>query len=324
MIMEEDRRFKHLEKKIGVFALIAIIGFVAVVFFIGADKDMFTKKYRLKFTVEKGTAFSRGMPVKLSGFRIGRIDTVSLNEMAKVDIEILIGSEYQKWIKKDSVARLVKEGLVGDSIVEVSVGSQSSDALLDGAVITFEKTKGLEEVANDLADQMKPVLIEVKDIISYINDPNGDIKQSMKNIRELTAGLRSTRENVDALLVESKLNVAHLSVDAEELLKASRVKVDAIGPALERADRSLAMVEQKLPQILEKTVTTIDHLDKASRNLEKISDKVQPRIPVLLNSAEDTLQGAGAVVDAVKDIWPLKNHVPVSTVREFVPGDSHE
>ncbi len=324
MITEEDPRFKYLEKKIGVFVVVAILGFLAVIFFIGADKDLFTQKYRLKFTVEKGTGFSRGMPVKLSGFRIGRINTISLNEMAMVDIEIQIGKEYQKWIKKDSVAKLVKEGLVGDNIIEVSVGTQQAEILKDGAFIKFEKTKGLEEVANDIADKVKPVLIEVKDIISYVNDPDGDIKQSMKNIRVLTADLHSTREKVDLLLTDSKLKVGTLSADAETLLKTAGNKINAIGPVLEKVDRSMASVDQKLPQLLEKAVITMDHLNKTSSNLEKIADKATPRIPLLLNSAEDTLQGADTVLNALKDVWPLKNHVTAPREREFVPGDSHE
>ncbi|MBW4056510.1 MAG: MCE family protein [Proteobacteria bacterium] len=324
MITEEDRRFKHLEKKIGFFVAIAIAGFLAVIVFIGMDNDLFTPKYRLKFTVEKGTGFSRGMPVKLSGFRIGRINSISLNEMARVDIEIQVGKAYQKWIKKDSVVKLVKEGLVGDSIIEVSVGTHNAEVLKDGAVITFEKTKGLEEVANDLADQVKPVLIEVKDIIGYVNDPNGDIKQSMKNIRKLTADLHSTREKVDALLTDSKQHVGRLTAGTEMLLKNTGDKINAIAPVLEKVDRSMTTVEQHLPQLLEKAATTMDHLDKTSRNLEKISGTVAPRVPVLLNSADGTLQGADTVVDALKDTWPLKNHVPVPRERELVPGDSNE
>lgn len=324
MIAEEDRRFKHLEKKIGLFVAVAIIGFLAVIFFIGMDQDLFTQKYRLKFTVEKGTGFSRGMPVKLSGFRIGRISSISLNESARVDIVIQIGRKYQKWIKEDSVVKLVKEGLVGDSIIEVSAGSPNSAVLKDGAVIAFEKTKGLEEVANDIADKVKPVLIEVKEIISYVNDPKGDIKQSMKNIRELTTGLYGTREKLDTLLTDSTLKVGHLSADTESLLKTSRDRIDAIGPVLEKVDRSMATVEQKLPQFLDKAFTTMDHLDKASQNMEKITDKVLPKIPVLLDSTENTLQEADTVLNALKNTWPLKNHVPVPSEREFVPGDSHE
>lgn len=324
MIIEEDLRFKYLEMKIGIFVAIAIVGFLTLFFFIGADKDLFIQKYLLKFTVEKGTGFSKGMPVKLSGFRIGRLEKISLNESAMVDIDIQIDKKYQKWIKKDSVVKLVKEGLVGDNIIEINAGSRDSEVLKDGSVLTFEKTKGFEELANDIADKVKPVLIDVKEIISYINNPDGDIKQSLKNIKELSADLSSTREKVDALLVNSTQKVVKLSSEAESLLKTSRDKIDAAGPILEKVDRSMASVEQNLPQLLEKTLSTLKHLDKTSHNIEKITDTAVPKIPHIMNSAEDTLQGAGSVVNAVKNIWPLKSQLPPPNERPIVPGDSHE
>lgn len=324
MIKDSDRRFNHLEKKIGIFAVVALAGFLAMFFYIGVDNDLFTKKYSLKFTVKKGTGFSRGMPVKLSGFRIGRIDSISLNELAMVDIKIKVGKEYQKWIKKDSIAKLVKEGLVGDSIIEISVGSPKVEALKDGEVIVFEPTKGLEEVANDLADKVRPVLIEVRDIISYVNDPRGDIKQTMKNLKELTAELHSTRKKVDALLTDSNLKVGHLSAEAENLMKNADNRLNSISPVLEKADRSIAVVEQKLPQLLDKAQITMDHLDKASQNIEIISEQAKPRIPLLMNNAEGTLKRADTVLDAVMDIWPFKNHKPSSVEKESVNTDSKD
>ncbi|WP_243688073.1 MlaD family protein [Geotalea toluenoxydans] len=228
MIKEEDVRFKHLEKKIGLFAAIAIVGALAVVLFIGADKDLLTPKYKLKFTTEKGTGFAKGMPVKLSGFRIGRIKSINLNEQAMVDIEIEVNKKYQKWIKSDSSARLVKEGLVGDSIIEVTAGSAKAMVLKNGDTINFEKSKGLEEVANDIAEEVKPVLIEVKEIISYINDPNGDIKQSLGNIKLLTQQLQGTREKVDDLLVSSRDNVSTLTKSGVDVLNNTNAKVSAL------------------------------------------------------------------------------------------------
>ena len=324
MILEEDRRFRHLEKKIGIFVAVALAGAIGVLIFLGADKDLFAKKYHLVFTVDKGTGFSRGMSVKLSGFRIGRINSISLNKTARVDIEIQIGKEFQKWIKRDSTAKLVKEGLVGDNVIEVSVGSERAEILPDGATLGYEKTRGLEEVANELADKVKPVLIEIKDIISYVNDPNGDIKQSLNSIRTLTADLQGTREKVDELLIDSRQNAALLSADSRMLLKNASDRISAAGLVLEKADRSMAGVEQKLPLLLDKAIMTMGSLDKTGKNLEKISEAVLPRTPVLLNSAESTLQGADSVMNALKDVWPLKNHLPVAQEMKFVPGDSHE
>lgn len=316
MIREEDPRFRHLEKKIGAFAAVALIGIVIVVLMVGIEKDLFTPKYTLRFTVEKGTGFSRGMQVKLSGFKIGRVKTITLNEQAMVDVYIEIDKQYQKWIRKDSAVRLVKEGLIGDFVLEVSVGSPKEPLLKNGDTIAFVKTKGLEEVANEIAEKVKPVLIEVRDIINYINDPNGDIKQSLKNIRHLTGELETTRRHVDTLLVTANGRVAAVAGTATKTMENINTKVNSLEPLLVKVDTNLS----KLPPILEKTEKTMGNVEKITGDLRKAS----PRIPVLVNRTQDAVEGADTVLNALKETWPIKNHVPVPRDRQFVPGDSDE
>ncbi len=316
MIREEDTRFKHLEKKIGAFAAVAILGIIAVLLLIGMEQEFFTAKYTLRFTVEKGTGFSRGMPVKLSGFRIGHIKSISLNEKAMVDIRIQIDKQYQKWIRKDSVARLVKEGLVGDNIIEVSVGTPTAPLLKDGDTIVYEKTRGLEEVANDIADKVKPVLVEVRDIISYINDPNGDIKQSLGNIRRLTGNLEGTRQNTDDLLITTRTSIGTVAGTANRTLENANARINSLEPLMAKMDSSLA----KIPPILEKVDDTMANVEKSTLELRKAAPRIQP----LLSKTEDTMESADTVLKALKETWPLKNHIPVPSDREFVPGDSHD
>lgn len=329
MIREEDPRFVNLEKTVGAFVVLAVIGIVVAVVSIGIDKDLFTKKYQLTFTAEKGTGFSKGMPVKLSGFRIGRIKSVALNEQAQVDIAIEIDRKYQKWIKRDSKVKLVKEGLVGDNIIEVSVGSPNLPMLKSGEFIGYQKTKGLEEIANDMADQIKPVLYEVKEIISYVNDPRGDIKRSLANVRELTGSLKGTQKEVDRLLVDSRQQIGKVGGHAERLLATATTRLDEVGPALEKVDSSLATVDGTLadirvalPPLVQKVDTTLEHLEKTSREVEKHSARFLPQIAPLMGRTTDLVQDADEVTRALKKTWPLKNHI--STEKALVPGDSYE
>jgi len=157
MIKEEDPRFKHLERKIGLFLLAAVAGIALVVALVGIQRGLFTKKYTLHFTADRGTGFSKGMPVKLSGFRIGRLTDLSLNEHAMVDITIEVEQKYAKWIRSDSKAKQVKEGLVGDGVIEVSVGSPDKPEIKDGESIAFVKTKGLDQIVEELSDKVRPV-----------------------------------------------------------------------------------------------------------------------------------------------------------------------
>ena len=75
----QDPRFRHLDATVGAFVAVSVAALVAAIVYIGIQNNLFTKKYHLRFTVDRGTGFAQGMPVKLSGFRIGRVLTTRLD-----------------------------------------------------------------------------------------------------------------------------------------------------------------------------------------------------------------------------------------------------
>ena len=316
MYTESDRRFQHLETKVGIFLAVSLIGLVAVLGYLAVENDLFTSQYQLTFTVDKGTGFSPGMPVKLSGFRIGRIDDIRLNDDARVNIRMDIDQEYSRWIHQDSVARLVNEGLVGDAIIEITAGSSKSPELNDGDRIRFEASKSLDEHVNDIADKIQPVLLEVRDIIGYIADPGGDFKQSLKNINHLTGELQGTRGRIDKLLDAT-------STDIGALLKQANQTFSSLDETLKRVDTILVAAEGDVPQILEKVDTTMTNLEKISVDLRSASDKVMPRLPGIVDNADKVIEGAGTLVDSANNMWLFSSDEPAPRPL-IIESDSHE
>lgn len=324
MIGEIDSRFRHLELKIGIFVLIALLGCAAAIVFVGLQSDLFTPKFRLNFTVDKGTGFAKGMPVKLSGFRIGRIESIALNNQAQVDVRLQIDKKYQEWIRQDSVARLVKEGLVGDSIIEIAVGSQSQPMLQDGHRITYEKTKGIEDQVSGIADQVKPVLANVGEIIAYVNDPNGDIKKTLHNVESLTRELQTTRAKADHLIDSSRTNLDGIAHKVDGLLDQTGATLATLNTSLQRLDRTLTTVEQKLPEVLAKVDRTLTHVEKLAADAQQMTGKVAPRVPQLVSSSGSAIEDTGDILRAVKQMWPVRGHLPVEPGPRLIEGDSHE
>lgn len=353
MIIEErDTRFRHLEAKIGLFLALALAACLGAVFYIGAGSDLFTPKYLLHFTVDQGTGFAAGMPIKLSGFRIGRIQEIALNQDARVEIQVQIARKYQQWIRADSVARLVKEGLVGDEIIELSVGSSGQRMLEDGDRLNFEKTKSLNEHAAEIADKVKPVLMDVAAIIGYINDPEGDFKKSLRNIQILTGDLRTVRGEVGRQLTTTvdnlNLNISKIgttldhSQESFHAFEASLGKIDrAVGKVddslpglLQRLDRTLGNFEQtsanlhqvseeNLPALLQRLDRILVNLEQTSVNLQQVSATAGPQIPELVAEVDSTVKEARQVIGAVQEIWLIRNNLPARKPL-LVEGDSHE
>lgn len=319
-----DTRFRHLEGKIGLFVFVALLGCLAVVLFIGAESDLFTPKFRLRFTVPKGTGFAKGMPVKLSGFRIGRIEAISLNEEAKVDVILQIDKQYQKWIRQDSIAKLDKEGLVGDAIIELSAGSAARPMLEDGAVIAFEKTRSIDEHVAELADKIKPILIDLHELVSYLNSPDGDVKRSLANIEAFTRDLQTTRSKAERLL-------EHTTADFDGVAKTINGAVGHADRSLTTLDGSLQHLEQvmkkvdaQVPVLLRRLDQTLSNAEGLSADLRKASRDAAPQISPLVERIDKVVRDTGSLVNEAQDIWLLRSDLPVQTAPPLLRGDSHE
>ncbi|MBI1812084.1 MAG: MCE family protein [Nitrospirae bacterium] len=302
---ETDPRFLRLTGKVGLFFIIAAAGIIATVVFIGIERGVFTAKYKIYFTVDKGTGFFEGMPVKLSGFKIGKIDSMSLDENAKVKVTLLINKKYSKWIRQDSKAMLTKEGFIGEGVIDISVGSTNKPVIGDGGIIQNEKARGLDEIA----EEMRPVIGEIKDIITYINDPKGDIKQTLSNLKTLSSGLNATKENADKLLKNADSNISGVSSDASKALK--------------NIDKTVSSMNDKINPVIDKLNRTMDHAEKTTANLKDAVEKAAPKVPPLLNKGEDALSDTSEVVKSLKQIWPIRLFIE-KPKDSLIHGDSYE
>ena len=326
MVREEDPRFRNLERKIGVFIAIAFAGIILAFVFYGIQKDFFAATYNLHFTVDRGTGFSKGMPVKLSGFRIGRITSIKLNDQAMVDINIELDKKYRTWIRSDSTVKLVKEGLVGDNIVEISVGSQDKPELKDNEAIMYIKTKGLDELADEIAEKVKPVLVEVRDIIGYINDPDGDLKKSIHNLEVLTRNLEDTRRKTDQLLITANGSIERLSSKTTSVLDTTHKKIDSIdlAPTINRVNQALDNIDKKLPLLLDKADATLSDVSKISRETRIMTESAFPKIPALLSQTEDVMLSTDHLINSIQNIWLFRDNNPAAGGKLFIRGDSSE
>ncbi|MBI5874598.1 MAG: MCE family protein [Deltaproteobacteria bacterium] len=313
-IEQKDPRFKNLEKKVGIFVSLVVIVILALFFFMAKERGIFTKKYSLFFIVDSGSGFIEGMPVKLSGFKIGKLKSMSLTSEARVKVVLEINKEYQKWIRQGSVARMMKEGVIGEAVVDVSVGPSSGQMIEDGKELPNEKVMGIEEM---LVKEVKPVLQEIKETISYINNPEGDIKRSLANIKKLSEGLLNTKNNLDEVLKEAKVTVKEAT--------SAFSKLDNIGekamPVIDKLNVVAGDAEKaskKIPEVVDKVDKVMDDVKEFSNVLSKKSHGVKN----MLEDTEDMLNDTKDIIKGAKDTWPISSMVsPPKEEFKLIPLD---
>lgn len=317
LLDDKDERFRNLFGKAALFILVAVLGMGLAFLWTGIKKGAFTAKSPIYFVADSGQDLSEGMPVKFSGFKIGKLNTLALDEKGHVQVEVYIESKHLGLIREDAVMRLKKEGVIGDGVLEISPGSENKPALASGGTVRFERASGLEQAVVDVKNRIVPILDDVHQIL---HDPNGDVRQTLKNLREFTAEMRGTRERIDRVLGSVDTNLNNEITPLLRSLKQTATNAESL----------TARLDHELPALLNKADSSMESLRKTS---ETINDAVQhsmPQVPGMLGETRETLGktreligDTHEVVDSLSTHWPLKSIVPAPETGP-IRMDSHD
>jgi phospholipid/cholesterol/gamma-HCH transport system substrate-binding protein len=301
--LETDMRFRRLGLKLGIFVGIGLLLGVGLLLGLAVRQGYFAAKTPVYFVAASGSDLRAGMAVKLSGFKIGEVHRVELNQSARVDVEMQIEDRYMKWVKPDSVATLAREGMIGDSFISVTSGNPESPALSKDDRLRFVLGSSLGDIAQDVRNRVVPVIDEMHALLRYANDPKGDVRGSFAELHQLTADMQKTRKQLDATL-QSVNKVADSDVPAT--LGRAR-------ETLARADASLQEMEKAIPALSTQAGKSLQSLDaatasagRAAAKAEKLMDESTPRLNATLAETEALMRESRSAVNAARARWPFK------------------
>jgi phospholipid/cholesterol/gamma-HCH transport system substrate-binding protein len=127
----EQERQRRAKVRVGIFVLISLAAFLGVIYMLGARARLFESRYTLHAEFTEVGGLQEGATVRLAGVQIGRVSRVELPRQpgGKVRVSMKIATQFADRIRKDSEARIQTQGLLGDRIVEITVGTTKTAAV---------------------------------------------------------------------------------------------------------------------------------------------------------------------------------------------------
>ena len=320
---KQDPRFMELGRKTVVFLILAAAIVVGMVSAGLVHQDFFKKTTRLYFFADSAQGIASGMSVQLSGFRIGTVDELSLEPNATVKVRLVINSQYVHFIRQDSQARLSKEGLIGTSIIEITPGSPQVRQVQNDGVLKFNRAKDIADLAPDLAGRIGPILTDIKSITQSINDPGGDVRQTLKSIRQASEQIAEAAASVNLITRSGDARIAAVQEQIGVVLDRAGTNVDKAGVVLDTLGGTLTTVDRSLPDVMLKLNSTLENAEAASVNARKLSELLAEDLPPAVAEGRGLMQESREVVQGAKKTWPIRNYVP-SAKEQALPFDSND
>jgi phospholipid/cholesterol/gamma-HCH transport system substrate-binding protein len=167
--------------RLGLFIVVTLAILFAGVFLVGNTETLFKSTYRLKAEFQTVAGLSNGADVRIGGIHEGTVRKIDLprHPDGKVTVVMDLQSATRDIVKKDSLAAIKSEGLLGDKYVEVSFGSIGAERLKDGETIGSEPP------------------LDISDLLNKTNQILDTTKTAMEGVQETVNNLQSITSKID-------------------------------------------------------------------------------------------------------------------------------
>ena len=218
--------------RLGLFVIIGLLVFILAVYFIGDKQKMFGKTNHLEAIFNNVNGLQLGNSVRYSGIGVGTVRGIEMINDTTIRVDMIIDKAIFSYIKKDAVATISSDGLVGNMIINILPGKGNQQSVQPGDQIHSYNRIRTDDMLNTLSITNKNAakltanllkitneIIEGKGTIgSLINDTiiSGDLKETMRYLKLTTKGASETVTKIDKLVtsLDNKSNVVGVIKDS--------------------------------------------------------------------------------------------------------------
>lgn len=314
-----DPRFHLVELRSGFFLGAILLMLLGAVGFGIWKQEWFRPAKHFRMTAETSEGLQTGMAVRLSGFRIGKVDAIELVGPGRVAVGVRVFDDYVCHVKTDSRAKVRGENLIGDRFIELTAGSDDAPQAPEGAVIRIEAEPtigamveelkgdfepilaGLGEVAGKLPatiDRFDRVIDESHALVLDLRRDDGDLQQGFARMREALA-------EVGGLVAELRAPENDLMKGIDQFEDATRALSGHLDSIMTRLDSATATLDETMA----KAGGLIDDADGVVERLGETLDEAAPEVPEMVRKGSRTMDKADDVMSAVRDMWPIRGGV---------------
>ena len=267
--MNEAQRDRAVKLRVGIFVLVAVLAFLGTIYALGARARLFESRYTIYAEFSEVAGLAEGATVRLAGVQIGRVKEIKLSSEpgGKVRVAMSVAKQYANRIRKDSTARIATQGLLGDKIVEIGVGTLQAASVAEGESLPTRDP------------------FEISDAVSQS-------AETIKSVTALAESLRTTAEtlNQSGLIEDAAATVRTARALTESLGRDASTTLASARGVTERAGRLVDQIEKgrgwahtllyeepealrRLNQVIASTQTMLDRVDRGEGALGVLTSR---------------------------------------------------
>ncbi len=199
--------------KTGLFVSISLLLLIFLVFLIGKQKNMFAETFAVYANFKNISGVKEGNYVRFAGINVGNVDNIRIINDTTVKISLFLKKSIRPYIKTDATASIGSDGLMGDKLILIAHGSDSSELVKDGGALRTADPVDIDKMIRNftkIAENAEMLTGSLAGVVDKINSGKGSIGRLInddKLAKNLEGTISSTQETV------SRIKTTAASVD---------------------------------------------------------------------------------------------------------------
>lgn len=205
-------REQWVRLRVGIFVLGLMGLFVAFVLTIGSRSRIFERRYSLHAFFSNIEGLNVGAPVRLAGTSIGSVDDITFSKdlaSKKIRVTMSLDARLQDRIREDSIASIGTIGLVGDKVLELTVGSPDKPILPAQATIASVDPPDYATLLQK-GDQIVNNVVKISDALNQLvgggagADARQDLAEGIASFNRIMGEIEQGSGLLHALVYEKR------------------------------------------------------------------------------------------------------------------------
>jgi phospholipid/cholesterol/gamma-HCH transport system substrate-binding protein len=259
--------------RLGLFIIIGLLLFILAVYFIGDKQKMFGKTNHLEAIFDNVSGLQLGNNVRYSGINVGTVRAIQMINDSTIKVDMLIDKAIFPHIRKNAIATIGSDGLVGNMIINIIPGKGMEASVKPGDEIQSKSRIRTDEMLSTLGMTNKNAALLTADLL--------------KITKEITEG-----KGTVGLLIKDSI----LAGDLKETMHYLKITGKGTSESVIKLNRLISSLDNKDNVIgVLKDTAVANNIKTIFRNLNQSSSKIDNVITNLNSTIVNIKDGKGTI-----------------------------
>ncbi len=259
--------------RLGLFVITGLTFFVLAIYFIGNKQQMFGKTNQLTAIFDNVGGLQLGNNVRFSGINVGTVRGIEIINDTTINVEMQIDKKIFPFIKKDAIATIGSDGLVGSVIINIIPGKGNAAQVIPGDVIKSNKR------------------VRTDDMLNTLNTTNQNAAKLTADLLKITNDINNGKGTIGVLIRDTIM-----AKDLKETIHYLKITTKKTSETIDNLNNQIASLNNKNNVIgVIKDTVVANKIKKVVDNLNKSSQEINKVVTNLNATVVNIKDGKGAI-----------------------------